>query len=465
MNSVTKYSTSLLMATSFMVGGHKTSAQNDTVKVMAYNVLDYGFDCQGPVAGYHQYLKTIIDYTQPDILTLEKMASIPMYAGDISGKAPVGFGDSILAHVLNVVVSNKFAYAPFSNNAGASNMSMLFYNSQRFGFAGIVFNYSNITDFNCYKLFYKDANLSLTHDTTFLYIIPNHDISGSTNVSQRAEQITGYMSLIQQHFSHLPNMISMGDFNLRYTIEPLYQTLTALPDSNFRFYDPPFFPDNKFSYPANWDINPAAYSGYLTTSTRALATAPNSCGTSDGGKNWYDHIFISPWLVNNSDYIHYVPNSYRTIGNDGHRVGISANDNTSNVNNSAPTEVIEAIYQMSNKYPIMMDLIITPDSNGISPASPELHSITDINNTTIKDKKISIVNPVNDQLSIYISNDFIGRKMQLHCFDNFGRMILSKEITMTGNNVKIPLNTLPGIYFISIAMDNSVVYKSVLIKD
>src|ERR1700748_3497767 len=181
-----RYQVMLITAAVLSFSGYNATAQNDTLKVMAYNVLNYGFDCQGPVALYHQYLKTVVDYVHPDILTLEKMAFIPMYPGDIDGKAPAGFGDSILLYALNADTSGKFAYAPFSNNAGADNMSMLFYNQQKIGFAGVTFNYSNVTDFNCYKLFYKDPNLSETHDTTFLYIIPNHDISGSAQVADRA---------------------------------------------------------------------------------------------------------------------------------------------------------------------------------------------------------------------------------------------------------------------------------------
>src|SRR6201996_4429323 len=74
-------------------------AQADTLRVMTYNVLYYGDTppCQAPHGTLHNYLKTIVDYAQPDIMGLEKMAA-PKSAGNNFGKAPEGFPDSIVQY-------------------------------------------------------------------------------------------------------------------------------------------------------------------------------------------------------------------------------------------------------------------------------------------------------------------------------------------------------------------------------
>lgn len=164
-----------------MASGIVSMAQKDTLRVMAYNVLYYGNGCQGPNGNYHNYMKKIVSYANPDIFSMEKMAAIPVSHGDKYATAPYGFADSILEFALNAAFPGRYAYCPFTNNARGNNMAVLFYDKQKLGFVSIVSSYANITDFNTYKLYYKDPNLSSTHDTTFLYVLPTHDLSGDEN--------------------------------------------------------------------------------------------------------------------------------------------------------------------------------------------------------------------------------------------------------------------------------------------
>src|SRR4051812_8623368 len=134
----------------------------DLIRVMSYNVMKYGDGCQGPNGLLHGYLKTIVHYTNPDVLGLIKVEAIPQRQGD-KGKAPVGFADSILTEALNAAYPGKYAYCPFTNNARDNNQVMLFYNKQKLSFISVVTLVTDITDFNLYKLYYPDLNLPKTH--------------------------------------------------------------------------------------------------------------------------------------------------------------------------------------------------------------------------------------------------------------------------------------------------------------
>ena len=180
-------------------------AQKDTLRVMAYNSLYYGSGCQGSSGLYHAYLKTIVAYTNPDILSLEKMGSIKSAPDDKYGTAPVGFADSVVAYALDAAFPGRYAHCPYTNAAKTNNMSVIFYDRRKLGFVSIVSSYANITDFNTYKLYYKDPNLARTHDTTFLYVIPNHDLSGDENEKVRGIQISEVMRHTKEHFSRLPS--------------------------------------------------------------------------------------------------------------------------------------------------------------------------------------------------------------------------------------------------------------------
>jgi len=325
--------------------------RSDTLKVMAYNILNYGDGCQGGPEKLNTYLRTIIKHTKPDLLSCEKIAAF-----EPGNRKSSNFATLIRDHVLNIVFKDRYAYADPSNESEADNMSVLFYNKQKLAFVKTETLLARITDFNLYKLYYKDPKLARTKDTVFLYVLVNHTQSGD-NSKQRDKQMTKVMERIREKFPNLPNLIVMGDFNTRKTEEDGYQAIVDSEKAGARMFDPPFYPDQILSYPANWTKRPELYQRFLTTSTRLSETIPNQCGTGGGAKSWYDHIFISPPLVSGSKKIKYVPNSYKTIGNDGQRLGIEVNSRTMR-NTSTPYDLAEALFQFSNKYPVSIQLAV-----------------------------------------------------------------------------------------------------------
>jgi hypothetical protein len=341
-----------------------TIDKTDTINVMAYNVLGYGDGCQGNTAILDGYLETIVQYTQPDLLSCEKMGDFPP-----ASALPANLADDITTNALNAAFPGKYAYATPTNLTGADNMSVLFYNKQKLTFVKTETLEAYLTDFNLYKLYYNDPNLAITHDTTFIYAVVNHTQSGSQSTT-RDLQVTQEMQNLRAKFAYLPNLINMGDFNTHNSYEPGYQSIITSPDSTTKMSDPPFFPDKSVPYPAEWENNASGYASYLTTTTRASATIPNTCGTGGGAKSWYDHIFISPWLVNGTNYMKYIANSYKTIGNDGNRIGVDINSATPVVNSSAPAAVINALYQFSDKYPVTIKLLVKANRNAYSTTDP-----------------------------------------------------------------------------------------------
>ena len=435
----------------------------DTLRVMAYNVLNYGDHCQAPNSVLHSYLKTIVSYTSPDILSLEKMASIQISPADFHGLSPIGFADSIVDNALDAAFPDRYAYAPFTNNAGGSDMAVLFYNKQKLGYLAMTTLVVNITDFNLYKLYYKDPALAVTHDTTFIYAVLNHTQSGNSSTVRDA-QITAEAAALRAHFPYLPNMINMGDYNVHSSLEINYQQLTAPTDSTYRFYDPPFTLDHTFAYPANWDSNPVPYTQCLTTSTRASASIPNTCGTSGGAKSWYDHIFLSPWIAQNSNYISYIAGSYKAIGNDGNRLGISINDSSTITNTSAPKAVLDALFQLSNKYPVMVRLAVKSNTTGISPTDPTdgLLTTTGISNLTGIANKLSVANPAGDKLLIFAGSSLQQHPATVQWYDATGRLILAEQVMLSGSVTAVAAPQHTGLYFVRIITASGVVFTGMV---
>ncbi len=438
-----------LFFVSALISFNHCFAQIDTLRLLSYNVLYLGDSppCQGPHNVMEGYLENVISYANPDIAGFVKMEAM-----DASGTAPAHFADSILQYIFNAAYPGRYSYAPFTNSSGANNISMLFFDQQKLGYVNIVCSYANITDFDTYKLYYKTANLATTHDSIFLYVTLNHTNSGSGSsaASTRGDQIAGEMAQIETHFSSLPNMVNMGDFNVHNSSEACYQTLIAPANPNYRYYDPPFYPDGIFTYPADWDSNPSDYADYLTTSTRT-GTSPNECSNDfGGGKSWYDHIFLSSNIVNKTDHIGYVPHSFRVIGNDGNRLGVPAIGPPTNT--SAPAAVINSIYQISQHYPVALDLLV--DTSAASAA-----------NMVNMQEEISVTNPVGKNITMRLPKGLQGKRISIQCLDMLGRVQLKDDLTATSELGQLPCSLLPGVYCLSLSSDGAVMVNMIIVKE
>ncbi|MDE3213536.1 MAG: hypothetical protein KGM98_09910 [Bacteroidota bacterium] len=338
--------------------------KTDTLRVMAYNILNFGNLCQGSTTVLDGYFNRIIQYAHPDLVSCEKMTAF-----DYSPGAAGNLADDLVQHAFNVQDSGKYAYAAPTNASGSGTLSVIFYNTRKLGYLSTVDLLSLVTDFDLYKFYYKDVNLALTRDTTFLYAVVFHTKSGSASL-ERDFQDSTVMSALRTRFSYFPNLVLMGDFNTTGSYEKGYQSIITSIDSNTAMSNPPYYPDETLHYPGNWSVSPSYVAPYVTTSTRSLPYSPNSCGSSGGGKGWYDHIFISNWLIHGDNYIRYIPNSYQTIGNDGMRIGQSINSTLPSVNNSAPAEVLNDLYYFSDKYPVMVQLEVKANRNAYSLPDP-----------------------------------------------------------------------------------------------
>ncbi len=425
----------------FLLANKICLAQTDTFNIMSYNVLNYGDNCQNPPSLMHPLLKNVVQFAKPDLLALVKLQSIKINASDFYDIGPIGFADSIEKYALNAALPNTFAHCPFTNYIQSTTIDVLFYNQHKFGYRGIKTLCTNTEDFNLFTLFIQDTMLARVHDTTFLYVVLCHTQSGNSTTI-RDEQDSTILHNLVATFNHLPNVIYMGDFNTSTTTETGYNLLTHQTDSTKNFYDPPFSLDHNLSYPLNFGNNPSACAKFLTTSTRLSASIPNSCGTSGGGKNWYDHILLSNWIKNNTFNISYLPHSYYTIGNDGHRVGISVNDSSTIKNTSAPSIVVNSMFQFSNKYPIAAKLVY--QYKNAMPAT----GIANVGNSESNNLDEVEVYPNPASQSFVISN--LASVNTIMITNIMGQIVKTINNPST-NDLRLSANYLPnGIYFITI---------------
>ncbi len=445
-------SVTILLVGIFIPSVKNCSAQDDTLRVMVYNTLHFGDGCQGTQAFLDGQLKKIVKYTNSDLIGLDKVQAIKLTNADPYGISPVWFADSIASQALNAAYPGRYAYCTLTDDSKANDndMSVLFYNKNKLHFLTVKPLYVGQEDIDLFRLYYKDPNLSTTHDTTYLYVVLCHTISGTSSAG-RDGQATTVIDSLKRMFTHLPNVIYMGDFNTHNSTEAGYKLITQATDTNYLFYDPPFHPDSKLIYPIDWQTNPNQAPSQLTTCTRA-GSNPNSCGNNNGAYSWFDHIFLSRNIIYNYDYIRYIPNTWKSLGNDGNRIGIDINDSSTIKNTSAPSSVINAEWQFSDKYPVIAELGVTYNKK----------VTTEAISYQIEEQNIRVNNPVRDEITIFFPSSMSGEKANTELYDICGRLISAKTFSIINSMVKINANLTPGIYLLQIQSGKVNVTKKIV---
>ncbi len=355
-----RYLSPFIFLTLFLFRSPESGAQSfpvDTLRVMTYNVLNYGYpysaSCPAQItSSKSQYLQRIIGYCQPDLLGLVKVYAYPNSFAT----------DSIREQVLDSVSLHSYAAIPVTQQSGYYKVNVLYYKTSKLGYLGTYAVYHGdtaISDINLHRLYYKSPDLNTSHDTIFLNVMQAHLLSGGSNDSIRGAEMSGVYNWLNQHAGSPQNILFMGDLNTKSSSESCYAQLTTAPNLNVRFFDPA-------NQPGNWNAQPGNFSMVLTQSTRT--NDPGDCGSVGGLDSRFDHILCTSPLIFGEMGLQYLSSTYRVIGQDGQHVNAALTDPPANT--SVPFDVLLDLYYMSNHLPVMIQLQVNSSTGTGAALSP-----------------------------------------------------------------------------------------------
>lgn len=297
---------------------------SDTVKVMCYNLLGYGFFSDPRDINYRKIIKA----ADPDILTIEEV---------VSQEGVNEFLDS----VMNYYTPGLYNAGVYINGTDTDNG--IFFKPSKFIFISntpIIVPVTGARDMNVFRLKHIASNREIL-------IISLHLKSGSQNAQMRSEEVLA----LRQFTDSLPygtNFIVQGDCNLQGATEQAYLNLTAFhSNSDGHCIDP-------LNLPGTWNQNPA-YAIYHTQSTRTRSFGGGSAGGLD---DRFDLMLLSR-SVSVNEGIQYIQGSYRVFGNDGNHFNDSINRRP---NNAVPDSLADALFFASDHLPVYSLFIFSPSS-------------------------------------------------------------------------------------------------------
>lgn len=305
---------------------------------MVYNLLNFpnGSSICGStttIPARWDSLRKIIDYAQPDVFMVCELQN---QAG----------ADSILNQSLSG--NSNYRAANFIVNQSTINdalNNMLYYNNAKVGLAKQEVLLTDLRDVSKYTLFHRDPYLHLHRDTTFMDFYVTH-LKASEGDSMRRARACDTIRKYVDTSTIARNSIIAGDFNFYRSSESGYQTLLS---GNYPFYDP-------INAPGEWTNN-FNFDTVHTQSTRASSSPSMDCGALGGMDDRFDFILLSDNIMNSSDRVRYIPNTYQALGNDGWLFNDAIND--PNNGTTVPTDILDALFYMSDHLPVIADLEIT----------------------------------------------------------------------------------------------------------
>ncbi len=385
----------LLLGVAMALSIHGVQAQ-DTIKFMTYNILNYPDVNTARIA----YLKTIVQHIKPDVFLVNEITQ------------PVG-ATNIISQALNQNGINYYAQSLYVQSPDDENM--LFYNTQKLGLVEQNTISTSLRDFNEYILYYKEPGMTAQSDTVYFYVYAAHLKAGSTaaDITQRGSETSVLKSYLMTR-GYAENTVVAGDMNIYNNSEAAYINFTGTTQANL--YD--------VVGSGIWHSN-TFYKMHFTQSTRIVAIDGGATGGMD---DRFDMILFSDDMQTGTKGAKYIPGSYRAVGQDGLRLNSSLIDP---VNNSEPTNVINALYYMSDHLPVYMEVAV----GGNVGVSEE--SITPL--------KVYPV-PANDLL--YVKVDATVKS--IHLVDLSGR-ILSLSPEISGNVLKLDVASFAaGSYLLQV---------------
>lgn len=395
----------------------------DTIRIMHYNLLVYGvnaFGCNNTnnnVADKNQYLRTILAHDMPDIFTVNEISRTS------------SFHDKIIEEVFEHI--SPYTYARASNNpiSTSSFVNQVYFNTNKFALKSQRVLQWATRDIDLYRLYYRSPDLE-HGDTVFVNLIVAHLKAGSSASDVAARGTMVKNALDQLSLLYPPgNYLFLGDLNLYNSSEIAMQHLLNNPKPAYRFFDP-------VNQLGEWTSNPA-FANFHTQSTQIQS----DCHSGGGLDDRFDFILASRAILEGSDKVQYIEDSYHTLGQDGLRFNKALLSLPANF--SAPETVIEALAANSDHLPILLSLAIDQ-----TPAATR--------DLFYQGALLATNNPINDNLRIYHRNIPLGTPFELTVYTITGTSLQTISDTLHSNPQTIGLSHLSrGFYLIIIRLQNT----------
>jgi len=298
---------------------------------MFYNLLQFP---EAPPVNRELILRDIVNPIQPDIFMVAELQ-------DNAGS------DLILNQSLNSTTTS-YAAAPFVFNTSGSGGSinvMLYYKIDKFSLELTDQIQTSLRDINRYQLKAKTIQQQTNPIILECFVAHFKASQGPTNEQIRFNMAQDFTNYINANLNPNANVIFAGDFNFYSANESGFQQLfignTIIPMND---------PLNQLG---DWNTN-STFAAVHTQSTRTSNNPFNDYGAGGGLDDRFDFIFVSSNLLNPSNNISYIQNSYQTYGNNG-------NCFNENISNSSCTGLYSQttrnlLWNMSDHLPIVMDV-------------------------------------------------------------------------------------------------------------
>lgn len=403
----------------------------DTLKVMHYNLLMYGNNSgwcnanNNDVDEKNLNLQTIIDYVKPDIFTVNELSENTF------------FHEYLLSYALNVEGVNYFQMGNPYNLSGSYIVNQVYYNSNKL----TLDNYTAVStvgrDIDIFRLYFILPGGS---DTAFINCVVAHLKAG--NSSEDALQRTNETNSLMNYLSNqnaTGNYLMMGDFNVYKGTEDAFENLLYHSNQSIRFYDP-------IDKVGSWNNN----SYYSNIHTQSTNTSSGGCPSSGGMDDRFDFILTSDEVLNGTHNARIVPGSYMAFGQDGEHFNKALIDDPQNP--SVPQNVIEALYNMSDHLPVVMDLMVG------SNVGVEEHDKMD-------QLEVNFLNPFTDKVQLDIITEK-SKIVSIELFNIQGRLIYSNSVQINQNlKYNIPMSSsASGLYLLRLSTEDGFVYRQKLMK-
>lgn len=390
----------------------------DVMKLMHYNLLNYGnytdycTSSNNFVDNKDDYLRTIIDYVQPDVLTVNEIDELPYYH------------ERILDEVMNSNGRDYYNRATSISYANSYTVNMLYYDTRKFVLHSEDVAQTLLRDINVYKLYYKDPELHVHKDTAFLICLVAHLKAGSSSSDEqtRGQMMSNMMNYLDD-IGVADNYILMGDFNVYSGDEAAIQNVLYHTNNDIRFYDP-------IDMIGDWNNN----SYYAECHTQSTHETSNGCAASGGMDDRFDFILLSANILNGLGHYSYKDQSYNALGQDGNRFNGSI---ISPSNSSVPYEVANALYGMSDHLPVILELDIDQEGADIRSVSASNELYCRFNN------------PIEDILYLKTTQK---EKFSILIYNSLGQIVSSFE-NIQPSECKFPIDMQhlkKGVYFMQV---------------